>query len=103
MATYMTIGQIKNLDLNKKTFTLDPIPAYRVESEEGKSEYVVCRADGGTYSPILRKIDQTFKFADDLACTMVVLKHEHARIKVSMEIEPPKTIEDAVSVSIEVL
>lgn len=87
-----TIGQIKTIDLTNKTFTIEPLAAYKFTPDPEKEDdwKIILRKEDSTELK-LRGKDTKFTFNENLASAMVILKQSKTRIEVSIEVSQKKT------------
>lgn len=109
MATYMTIGQVKTVNLPDCTFTIEPLSDYRFKAEDGKDDtwqIIFEPKDGPTNGSLELKLvdeDRQFKLkcggtantekstslevivASGFASAMVVLKADRTKIRLLVD------------------
>lgn len=87
-----TIGQIKTLDLTNRTFTIEPIAAYKFTPDpEKEDDWKIIFKNEEEPELKLRDKDTKFTFNENLASAMVILKQSKTQIEVSIEVTKKKT------------
>ena len=88
----MTIGWIKSIDLTAKTFTIEPVSAYRfqIDEKDDNSWKIIFKdesKENAVDSLTLCDKEQSFKMhgSDDLISALVVLKQNKTKIKIKVE------------------
>ena len=87
-----TIGQIRTLELTNKTFTIEPISAYRFTPDpEKEDDWKIIFKNEKESELKLRDKDTKFTFNENLASAMVILKQGKTRIEISIEVSQKET------------
>ena len=88
----MTIGWVKSIDLSAKTFTIEPVSAYRfqIDEKDDNSWKIIFKDElkgNAVDSLTLCDKEQSFKMhgSDDLISALVVLKQNKTKIKIKVE------------------
>ena len=88
----MTIGWIKSIDLTAKTFTIEPVSAYRfqIDEKDDNSWKIIFKdesKENAVDSLTLCDKEQSFKMhgSDDLISALVILKQNKTKIKIKVE------------------
>lgn len=87
----MTIGWVKSIDLSAKTFTIEPVSAYRFQlDEKDDNSWKIIFKDESKGNAVdsltLCDKEQRFKMhrSDDLISALVVLKQNKTKIKIKV-------------------
>ena len=83
----MTIGWVKSIDLYAKTFTIEPISAYRfqVDEKDDNSWKIIFKDESkgnAVDSLILCDKEKNFKSDNNLIPVVLILKQNKSRVKV---------------------